>query len=248
LKYNPPRFLFRRFVIMKEVKSNGHFLEIGPGNLSLAVDLLNKFNKGTLIDFNTTDVQEIFDKLPDVQRQRLKLIFADFNEYNQFDDKFDCVVSCEVLEHIENDSPFLKKIYALLIKRGQLILSVPARQKYWSRHDEIVGHFHRYEKPEIFEKLKEAGFSEIKVASYGFPFVNIFRLGRVTLANIQYTEKSRWDQKKKTQESGFINKRNSYQWVGYFINKYSFYPFCVIASLFNNLDLSEGYVVSAKKG
>jgi hypothetical protein len=32
------------------------------------------------------------------------------------------------------------------------------------------------------------------------------------------------------------------------VNKYTLYPFCVLASLFNNTDLAEGYVVSARKG
>jgi SAM-dependent methyltransferase len=248
MKYNPPRFLFRRFIVMKQVKSRNHFLEIGPGNLNLSLDLLTKFNHGTLIDFNTTEVQKKFDGLPEAKKEMLKLIIADFTEYDQFDNEFDCVVSCEVLEHIDNDGDFLKKTNDLLMKGGQLILSVPARQKYWSRHDEIAGHCRRYEKQELYAKLSEAGFSEIKIVSYGFPFINIFRLGRVSLANIQYREKSRWDPKKKTQESGFINKRNSYQWVGYLINKYTFFPFCLIASLFENLDLSEGYVASAIKG
>lgn len=247
MKYNHPRFLFRRFLVMRRIKRNDHFLEIGPGNLSLALDLLTKFNRGTLMDFNTTDVEEIYDELAIVQKQKLKLIIADFTEYNQFDDKFDCVVSCEVMEHIEDDRAFLKKTNDLLTRGGQLILSVPARQKYWSRDDEIVGHYRRYEKQELSEKLIEAGYSEIKVESYGFPFINIVRLGRVTLAKIQYREKAEWDRKKKSQQSAFIIKRKSHQWIAYFLNKYSLYPFCVFAALFYNLDLSEGYVASAIK-
>ena len=247
MKYNHPRFLFRRFLVMRRIKRGDHFLEIGPGNLSLALDLLTKFNRGTLMDFNTTDVQEIYDEIADVQKQKLKLIIADFTEYNQFDEKFDCVVSCEVIEHIEADRAFLKRTNDLLTKGGQLIISVPARQKYWSRDDEIVGHFRRYEKQELYDKLIEVGYSEIRVESYGFPFINIVRLARVALAKIQYREKSTWDRKKKSQKSAFIIDRKSYQWIAYLLNKYSLYPFCLFAALFYNLDLSEGYVASAIK-
>jgi SAM-dependent methyltransferase len=248
MKYNHPRFLFRRFVVMSWVKKNDHFLEIGPGKLSLALDLLTKFNRGTLIDFNTTDVETTYEKLPILQKKRLKLIIADFSEYNQFAEKFDCVISCDVLEHIKDDTLFLKKTNDLLNEGGQLIISVPARNKYWSKDDELVGHYRRYEKQELIDKLTEAGFTEIKIASYGYPFINITRLGRILLARIQYSEKSKWGIEKRSQESAFFIKDNSrLDWLAFFLNKYTLLPLNIFASIFNNLDLSEGYVATAQK-
>jgi SAM-dependent methyltransferase len=248
MKYNHPRFLYRRYEVMKRVNKSDHFLEIGPGNLSLALDLLTKFNRGTLIDFNTTDVEEIFNALAEEQKQKLKLIIADFSQYNQFNEKFDCIIFCEVLEHIEDDRAFLKQANDLLATRGQLVLSVPARQKFWAKDDEIAGHYRRYEKQDLYEKLTEAGFSEIKIASYGFPFINITRLIRIMLARKQYSEKSQWGKKKQSQLSAFLVKRNSQiEWAAFFINKYTFYPINVFASLFNDFDLSEGYVATAIK-
>jgi SAM-dependent methyltransferase len=247
MQYNHPRFLFRKYEVLRLVKESGHFLEIGPGNLNLAQDLLSKFLQGTLIDFNPTDVEKIYNELKDQYKQRLKLIIADFSEY-QFDTKFDCVVACEVLEHIENDEMFLQKTNRLLVDDGQLILSVPAKQKYWSKDDEIVGHYRRYEKKDLYNKLLEGGFSQIEILSYGFPFVNIVRLGRILLATNQYAEKNKWDKKKQSQQSAFIIKHRPYMnFLALFLNKYLFYPFSLFAALFNSLDLSEGYVVSAKK-
>jgi hypothetical protein len=45
-----------------------------------------------------------------------------------------------------------------------------------------------------------------------------------------------------------VKRRSHIDWIGLFVNKYTLYPFCVLASLFNNTDLAEGYVVSARKG
>lgn len=205
MKYYHPRYLFRRYEIMRRVKKGGHFLEIGPGNLDLAQDLLTKFTEGTLIDFNTTDVEQIYAELKESYKQRLKLIIADFSQY-QFSQKFDCVVACEVLEHIEDDGMFLRKTNDLLINCGELILSVPARKKYWSKDDEIVGHYRRYEKQDLYEKLIEASYSQIDIAAYGFPFQNLVRLGRISLAGSQYNEKAKWDRKKQSQQSAFMIK------------------------------------------
>jgi cyclopropane fatty-acyl-phospholipid synthase-like methyltransferase len=233
---------------MRIVENGKRFLEIGPGDLGLALDLTSKFISGTLVDFNATDVKQIYDGLSEYYKKRLKLIIADFSKYDQFESKFDCVVACEVLEHIEDDMQFLRRTNDLLAKGGQLILSVPARQKYWSVDDVIVGHFRRYERHDLQKILREAGYSQIKIIAYGFPFQNLIRLVRIALAKFQYKEKVNWEKEKQSQQSAFMVKRRSYlDWMGLFVNKYTLYPFCVLASLFNNLDLAEGYVVSARK-
>lgn len=248
MRYAPPRFLFRLYEVMKNTRKGSNFLEIGPGNLMLAEELLAKFERGTLIDFNTTNVQEIYRSLPIDEKQRLKLIIGDFFEYGQFEEKFDCVVFCEVLEHVEDDGSFLKKVHSLLKDGGQLVMSVPSRQKYWSIHDEIVGHQRRYEKIELIKKLADAGFSQAKIVSYGYPFINFTRLARIALAKIQYREKSQWDKKMQTQQSSFNVKPSPIlDWASLLVNKHTFLPLSLLASNFNELDLSDGYVASAIK-
>lgn len=248
MRYNHPRFLYRRYEIMKRVQKGEHFLEIGPGNLSLALELLSKFQRGTLIDFNTTDVDAIYTALDAEQKDRLKLIIADFAQYDKFDTQFDCIVFCEVMEHIKDDAGFLQRVNKLLKTNGQIVLSVPARQKFWAEDDEIAGHYRRYEKPDLHKKLCESGFSDIKIASYGFPFIIFTRILRILLAKKQYREKSQWTKEKQSQQSSFLVKRNSaIQWAVLLINKYTFYPLNLFASLFNRLDLSEGYVAIAVK-
>ncbi len=248
MKYHHPRYLFRRHEIIRQVERGKNFLEIGPGSLDLAQELLSKFDNGTLIDFNATDVEQIYNGLRASYKQRLKLIIADFSQYDNFDLKFDCVAACEVLEHIEDDRKFLQRTHELLVNHGQLILSVPARKKYWSTDDVIVGHFRRYEKQELYDKLAEAGYAHVVIASYGFPFENLIRLGRIALAKSQYNERARWDQKAQSQQSAFLVKRSSYlNLIGLILNKYTIYPFNLFASLFKELDLGEGYVVSATK-
>lgn len=248
MKYYHPRFLFRRHEIMRIAGKGECFLEVGPGDLGLALDLVSKFTTGTLIDFNTTEVKQIYDKLPISYKQRLTLIIADFSQYNEFVSQFDCVVACEVLEHIENDRLFLRRTTDFLKPGGQLILSVPARQKYWSVDDVIVGHYRRYERKDLYEKLTEAGYSQINIISYGFPFQNLIRLARLMLARFQYREKANWEKKKQSQQSAFMVQRNPYlDILGLVLNKYTIYPFCLFASLFKNVDVAEGYVISATK-
>ena len=72
---------------------------------------------------------------------------------------FDVVICGEVLEHIEQDGPFLREIRKRLRTGGALVLSVPLDMRLWNEADEAAGHYRRYSKVEILDKLQSAGFA-----------------------------------------------------------------------------------------
>lgn len=72
---------------------------------------------------------------------------------------FDTVVCLNVLEHIEDDAFALEQMHAVLGRGGMLALLVPAHQLLYGEFDRAVGHFRRYEKRDLKEKLVRAGFS-----------------------------------------------------------------------------------------
>jgi glycosyltransferase involved in cell wall biosynthesis len=71
----------------------------------------------------------------------------------------DTVVCLNVLEHIEDDAGTLADFHALLPPGGRLILVVPALARLYGTLDEHLHHFRRYEKAELEEKLRAAGFA-----------------------------------------------------------------------------------------
>ncbi|MEZ4752253.1 MAG: class I SAM-dependent methyltransferase [Bdellovibrionota bacterium] len=76
------------------------------------------------------------------------------------------LVSCmDVIEHLEDDTTFVKSLAAMLPRDGKLIASVPAHQWLFSEWDRVLGHFRRYDKNSLNKLFKEAGL-EIEKASY----------------------------------------------------------------------------------
>ena len=204
------------------VKGGDDFLEIGPGNLHISIELLNYFEHGTLIDYNPI-VTEVYNRLEENHKNRLDLIIGDFNEIYLPKRKYQCVIACEVLEHIKNDYQFLEKVYYLMDDQAQLILSVPAHRKYFTKDDEIVGHYRRYDKKDLYEILSKSNFSDIKIISYGYPFVNLLRLGRIILAKIKYKNSIILDQKRRSQKSSAIEISTFSNLINLIINKYTFF-------------------------
>ncbi|MCI5135040.1 MAG: class I SAM-dependent methyltransferase [Candidatus Electrothrix sp. AW2] len=245
ISYTPPRYLLRRYEVLRHVRPGKQFIEIGAGHLKLSLDLLNSFESGTALDYSKY-IESAYQALPASVQQRLTLSIGDIQELH-IKTQFDCVVSCEVMEHVEDDRLFLRQIKSLLCPDGQIILSVPSRMKYWAIDDEIVGHFRRYERKDIINLFKDVGFENIKLLSYGFPFTNLLRLLRILLAKKQQRRKKHWDQRQLTEESGVHHASGIPNFLAIFVNRYTMLPLNIIASLFNRFDWSDGYIIIAKK-
>jgi SAM-dependent methyltransferase len=77
---------------------------------------------------------------------------------------WDAILSVNVLEHIQDDEAELRRYAELLGKaRGALCLFVPARPEIYAPIDEDFGHFRRYTRHELAQKLREAGFDVVRL-------------------------------------------------------------------------------------
>ncbi|MGA3172235.1 MAG: methyltransferase domain-containing protein [Chthoniobacteraceae bacterium] len=73
---------------------------------------------------------------------------------------WDAILSINVLEHIQDDEAELARYAKLLAaRRGALCLFVPARPELYAPIDKDFGHFRRYTRPELRQKLLAAGFA-----------------------------------------------------------------------------------------
>lgn len=89
----------------------------------------------------------------------------------------DIVTCINVLEHIENDQKALENIYEILKPNGLLILIVPAVPYIYGTLDELVGHYRRYKKKGLNNKINQANFTVEK--QY---FMNFFGIATWFLA------------------------------------------------------------------
>jgi trans-aconitate methyltransferase len=62
------------------------------------------------------------------------------------------VVMSDVLEHVEDDSGLLGDIVKRCAPGTWFVLTVPADMTLWSTHDEVLGHYRRYD-PDLFAAL-----------------------------------------------------------------------------------------------
>lgn len=140
-------FIYRE--IFKNYKANSSVLEFGAGIGTLAKFWSKK---------NKPDCLEIDNALGQILKKR------GFNNYlsiKSIKKTYDFIYSSNVLEHIKNDLKALNQLNKLLNKNGLLILYVPAFNLLYSDLDRTVGHFRRYEKKELVQKLYASNYKII---------------------------------------------------------------------------------------
>ncbi len=106
-------------------------------------------------------------------------------------DAFDAVCAFEVLEHIEDDVAALREWRGRLWPGGWLLVSVPLYQRRYAAADRFVGHFRRYDPEPLGELLREAGFTEVRLQTFGFPLGHVLERSRNLLARVARPDESR---------------------------------------------------------
>src|SRR5262249_20336608 len=81
---------------------------------------------------------------------------ADYEQLREFAP--DSVVFLNVLEHIEDDRAVLRSLWDTVPEGWRIVILVPYNMSLYSPFDKALGHFRRYSKGELEEKMRAAGF------------------------------------------------------------------------------------------
>ena len=140
---------FHKFVESEASLSNFKMLDFGAGTGVLAQIWFENYSI-------KPDCVEIDAELIQILRKRGFRVFSNLNEINN---DYSCIYISNVLEHIEKDTKVLKSLAQKIKYNGKIIIYVPAFPFLFSGLDHKVGHFQRYRKKELLQKVSDSGFS-----------------------------------------------------------------------------------------
>src|SRR5690606_29757553 len=75
---------------------------------------------------------------------------------------FDLVLALDVMEHVEDDVAFARDLASSLRPGGFMLVSVPAWQALFGRHDTYLRHYRRYSPSRCDAVLREAGLRVVR--------------------------------------------------------------------------------------
>jgi SAM-dependent methyltransferase len=131
-----------------KIDTNDKVLDFGAGSGQLAELWRDKYEINPIC-------LEIDPRLVDVLVAKK---FRVFQKLDEIQDEIKFVYASNVLEHIEDDVAALKEIKNKMAVNGKLVIYVPALPILFSDFDASVGHYRRYTKKALINKVTSAGF------------------------------------------------------------------------------------------
>ena len=135
-------------------------MEVGCG-VGGNVEMLSARGSLLGIDFHEPAVKYCQSAYPEatfVHADILDLDIASFGTFNS-------IFMLDVLEHLSEEELVLEKLKAILDEEGHLVITVPAYNFLWSKHDEFVHHKRRYTKKRVVALLSNSGYT-VDYATY----------------------------------------------------------------------------------
>jgi SAM-dependent methyltransferase len=144
-------------------------LDIGCGDSWLIEQIAKDYSQAHLTAVDTAFSKEL------LEAYRKKFVTdqfhfdTDLSRALQGIEKVDLVLLLDVIEHIEDEIQFLRN----LIKKQEAVtndtlflITVPAFQSLFSAHDEFLGHYRRYNRKILTNRLESSGLEVIKTGYF----------------------------------------------------------------------------------
>ena len=151
----------------------GNIFEVGSGQGTYSRKIINDFRDNKII-LSDIDKKYVSD-LKKISIGRVSVFNIDISrkeDFRQINDRIDSAFALNVLEHVDNDVGALNNVYDILSPGGRFVVLVPAHKFLYNRIDKSIGHFRRYTKSELLEKVSITKFKVKKL--FYFNFLSIF--------------------------------------------------------------------------
>lgn len=220
----------------------GRFIEVGPGAGEITQLLLSLGWTGRSYDLDAVTVRNLEHRFAaEIERGRYFAVQSDYLASPSPDERVDLVISCMVMEHLDEclESAFMRKSLEVLSPTGIMIGLVPASPERWGIEDDIAGHCRRYTRASIERLMQQTGWSLQHLAGLTFPVSNILLPLSNFLVNRSEKAKLNLSAIERTKSSGRRSvkfKTHFPALLGLVLNRWSIWPMHMLQKVFKNSD------------
>ena len=116
------------------LKKKKNILDFGAGS-GVNLDMLRKHG---LVDIHE---QNKYARAVIKKERKIKNLYSTLKIKKNF---YDLILLADVIEHVKQPKELLKDLKKFLKKDGHILITVPAYQFLFSKKDEALGHYRRY--------------------------------------------------------------------------------------------------------
>ena len=152
--------LTRISALFQSPRGSARILDVGCG-AGLFFDALERFGHVEGIESDRTAVEH-------AGRWRANIFSGELDGSFTPPEPYDAILMLDILEHLTDPLQLLQRAKTLLKPAGRVVITVPAFNWLWTRHDEINHHVRRYTAAEMHATIAAAGL-EVTDSTYLFP-------------------------------------------------------------------------------
>jgi SAM-dependent methyltransferase len=121
-----------------------------------------------LVDYGSVAGIELDHDAAELARGRgfAEVVVGRVQELPWAENWFHLVTCLDVIEHTPDDRVTLGELRRVCRPGGFLLVTVPAYQALWSRHDEANHHFRRYSRRSLLQAGLQAGWAPVRSSSF----------------------------------------------------------------------------------
>ena len=172
----------RREILRQELPQKKHMqvLDIGCGTGETMTFVKSFLKKSKVVGVDNSQLAVKY-----AQKRGHEVYKVDAQKLPFKNNSFDVILLLDVIEHIKDDQLFLTEAMRVLKSEGKIIITAPALQFIWSRHDTGQGHQRRYTRHMMRELAVSCGLSISRLSYFNFflspAIIAIRLLGRLPL-------------------------------------------------------------------
>jgi ubiquinone/menaquinone biosynthesis C-methylase UbiE len=160
-------------------------LDIGCGDGSISLQLLNSSSNLTLLDLSTSMVALAMEKVPENLTANVTIRNGNFMTTSFDQQSFDLIVTVGVMAHVDSPDAFIERVKSLLRPGGSLIIEftdcrhiVGSLGRFWGRLKELAA-------PAKY-RTNRLSFSEVApiFEKHGLILESVFRYSRIPLPGV----------------------------------------------------------------
>jgi SAM-dependent methyltransferase len=234
----PPGTLLQLMYLEERIRSipAGHFIEVGPGSGEITALLLEHGWTGCSYDLEEKTIGALEQRFSDeISQNRFKPVNENYLTANI--GKADLVISCMVIEHLEDELQFefMRKSKTAMKTNGRMIGLVPASPAHWGIEDDIAGHYRRYTRSSLIDLTSTTSWRLSHMAGLTFPTSNLLLPVSNFLVNRNERSKLALSTLERTKQSGRRKVKFKTHFppiLGILLNRITLFPLYLLQKLF----------------
>ena len=240
----PPGTLLQLMYLRERLRhvNPGRFVEIGPGSGEITQLLLDLGWVWQSYDLEAITIERLQMRFAnEIKQGQYRTVNADYLSQLQQIEPVDIVISCMVMEHLDDvsESAFMRRSSEVLKCDGLMIGFVPGSPAHWGIEDDIAGHCRRYTRDKIKVLMAANDWTIEHLVGLTFPVSNFLLPISNFLVNRSEKSKLNLTMIERTKQSGRRNvkfKTHFPSLLGMILNRRVLWPLHLLQKIFKNTD------------